>query len=495
MRVFTAALAVAMSLAAPLAYAQASFLPANDARLRADVLLLADEGVISLPTNAWPIPAGDIASAVGRVFDENIGELALRAVLARVRDQVLPRTDTDEWRIRDVSITAGDAPLLRSYGTPARDAVELTSTGGVANDRWSVALTATGIASPDDGQHLRLDGTALTIRWGNWLFGANQVDRWWGPGWDGSLILSSNARPLPALSIDRLNSDAFDIPILGWLGPWRFSAFLGLVDENRPDVSRPLFMGMRVSFKPAQILEFGLSRSAQFCGKGRQCNAKTFWNVIAGNDNAGLRVAPEDEPGNQMAGMDMRVVSPFRSLPVALYGQFIGEDNSSNGIPQRYLGLFGLESWALLDSGSVFRARLEYANTNCKFASAGDNPDCAYRQGIFNAGYRYRGRNIGHTADSDSEAISFRVEWTNPSGDSLAVAGRRALLDRYGNFDQFNPLTFGPGKVESIEAEWSGRWFGQSLSLTGGYERRRQGGQAARDRPFGFVRWHRSLWP
>ena len=26
------------------------------------------------------------------------------------------------------------------------------------------------------------------------------TDRWWGPGWDGSLILSNNARPIPAIT-------------------------------------------------------------------------------------------------------------------------------------------------------------------------------------------------------------------------------------------------------------------------------------------------------
>lgn len=487
------ALLASTSLATSLAHGQAAFLPANDARLRADISLLADEGVFTLPTNAWPIPSGDVVDAIDRIVAENIGEPALRAALGRVRSKVMPAEDAEDWRLREVSVTVGDSPLLRTYNTLGRDALEVRTMGGAATERWAVTLAATGVASPNDGRHLRLDGTALSIRWGNWLFGANQIDRWWGPGWDGSLILSTNARPMPALSLDRLNSDPFDLPILRWLGPWRFAAYLGLIDEERPDVSHPLFMGMRVSFKPAQILEFGLSRSAQFCGEGRQCSARTFWNVLAGNDNAGLRVAPEDEPGNQMAGMDVRIVSPVRSLPFAAYGQFVGEDNSSNGIPQRYLGLLGIESWTMLDTGGLLRARIEYANTNCKFASAGENPDCAYRQGIFNAGYRYRERNIGHTADSDSEALSFRIDWTSSSGTGVAVAGRRALLDRHGDFDRFNPLTYGPGKVESLEAEWSAQWVGQSLSVSGGYERREQGGRPSRDRPYGFVRWQRSL--
>ena len=40
-----------------------------------------------------------------------------------------------------------------------------------------------------------LDGSYIAARLGNWSASFGQVERWWGPGWDGSLILSTNARP------------------------------------------------------------------------------------------------------------------------------------------------------------------------------------------------------------------------------------------------------------------------------------------------------------
>ena len=51
----------------------------------------------------------------------------------------------------------------------------------------------------DDG--IQLDGSYISARLGNWSTTFGQVDRWWGPGWDGSLILSTNARPIPAISL------------------------------------------------------------------------------------------------------------------------------------------------------------------------------------------------------------------------------------------------------------------------------------------------------
>ncbi len=89
------------------------------------------------------------------------------------------------------------------------------------------------------------------------------------------------------------------------------------------------------------------------------------------------------KPGNQMAGFDVRVVSPFKAFPVAVYAQEIGEDNSSTGIPERYLALFGGETWFLLDSGSVLRAHVEYANTKVKWYDSEIEYDWAYRQGHF----------------------------------------------------------------------------------------------------------------
>jgi hypothetical protein len=45
---------------------------------------------------------------------------------------------------------------------------------------------------------------------GNWSTSLGKVDRWWGPGWDGSLILSTNARPIPAISLDRRIAEPFE---------------------------------------------------------------------------------------------------------------------------------------------------------------------------------------------------------------------------------------------------------------------------------------------
>jgi hypothetical protein len=488
-------LLVALVAAAPLATAGGFFLPAGDVRLRDDLTLLVDEGVVNLPLNEWPLARRDVAEALEDIDASDMEDLALQYALARVRAATAVATDADAWRIRELSVTTGQPGLLRDESTLGRENGELTSTGGAMTDRYNITLSATGALDASDDQEIRFDGSDVSVRWGNWIFSANQMDRWWGPGHDGSLILSNNARPMPAVSLDRIRSVPVDVPVLRWLGPWRFSGFLGLMENDRSDVDRPVFMGMRLSFKPAPIFEFGMSRSAQFCGKGRRCDLATFGRVLIGQDNAGIRGLddPLDEPGNQMAGFDVRVVSPFKPLPIAVYGQEIGEDNSSTGIPERYLALFGAEMWFMLGTGSVLRGHVEYANTKTKWYNSQIEFDSAYTQGIFSEGYRYRRRNIGHTTDGDSESTSFMLSLTTGEGSRWSALFRRGRLDRCCVPGANNLITNGASRYTSSEASWEGRVQAHELGIQLGYENQTPASAGDADGFFGFLQWRRRL--
>jgi hypothetical protein len=480
--------------------AQGFFLPASDTRLRDDLLLLADARALDLPVNQWPMVREDVALAIARINEADIAEPALRNALARVVAATTVPEDAGEWRIRAIQVIAGNPGLLRDDSTLGRENFELKAMGGAASDRYSIQLAATGVGDASDGQDARFDGSEISVRWGNWIFSANQMDRWWGPGRDGSLILSSNARPMPAISVDRMRSLPVDLPVLRWLGPWRFSGFLALGEQHRADVDQPAFMGMRLSFKPAPFFEFGMSRAAQFCGKGRRCDLTTIGRMLIGDDNRGIRGLPDDpeaEPGNQMAGFDVRIVSPFKALPLAIHGQEIGEDNSDIGIPLRNLALFGAESWFLLDSGAVLRAHFEYTNTNCRFYALGFDPrfepDCAYKQGIFFAGYRNRDRNIGHTTDGDSETTSAMLSLTQANGDRWTLRGRQGRLDAYGAPDPYNPVSQGRSRYHSIELGWEGHIGEHDIAAQLGSQSQSPNSAGDADGVFGFIRWRKAL--
>src|SRR5262249_15217506 len=155
---------------------------------------------------------------------------------------------------------------------------------------------------------------------------------------------------------------------------------------------------------PFKRMELGFSRTAQFCGEQLVCDTDSFFNMLAGNDNVGIDATPENEPGNQMAGFDLRWASPIGNLPYAIYSQMIGEDESSY-LPAQDIAQHGVEIWRPFADGAVLQGFVEYATTTCSAStSRGPYYNCAYNQGRFNgAGYRYRGRVIGYTTDRDAE--------------------------------------------------------------------------------------------
>ena len=102
-------------------------------------------------------------------------------------------------------------------------------------------------------------------------------------------------------------------------------------DVPVPDVR---FFAARVNFKPRPWLEFGLTRTAQWCGGDRPCDWDTFVGhaARATTTRKWTAATSEEQPGNQMAGYDMRLRSPWRALPLAFYTQWIGEDEAG-GLP------------------------------------------------------------------------------------------------------------------------------------------------------------------
>ncbi len=368
--------------------------------LRHDLQQLADAGVLQAPTLSWPLPWSDIRRDVERVRCVKHVELRV-AGRAGSRRRSAPQleTSTDDIGLAIEMAGTTDPWALRSFEDSPREEGELTVAADWVGQRFAWKLSAGLAANPDDGQEFRPDGSYLAMNLGNWNLSAGYLDRWWGPGWEGSLILSNNARPLPSIGIDRNEAKPFSWPVLRWLGPWRFSTFMGQFEDDR-DYPETLLFGMRFESRPLPSLQIAASRSAQWCGEGRPCDLGTFGDLLLGNDND---QALEDQPGNQLAGFDVRWSWPGGRVPLALYAQAIGEDEAGF-LPSKYLGLFGVEAWGQWGSHS-WRAHVEYADTACDFPTSPPEFGCAYTNGIYTSGYRYRGRVLGHTMDADGESV------------------------------------------------------------------------------------------
>ena len=73
--------------------------------------------------------------------------------------------------------------------------------------------------SDRDHYHYNLDGSELSLPFGNGRVYVSDQRRQWGPSWAGSLILDGGAAPIPALGWRKTDASAFAHPWLSWLGP------------------------------------------------------------------------------------------------------------------------------------------------------------------------------------------------------------------------------------------------------------------------------------
>jgi hypothetical protein len=431
-RFVSTAIALTLALATNPAFADPWAKP-GDLALRHDLQLLADAGSISTPIMAWPIPWASIAADLNAASPE---ELSPEALMARTR--VLQRFDQVRG-LRGLQPNAKaavrtDAFWLRNFEDTPREEAEIR--GGVSWMGKQLAMRAqvSFAVDPLDDREWRASGSYLAGVLGNHILYAGELDRWWGPSHDDTLILSSNARPVGGLGFQRNVAMPFEHRWLAWLGPWTYDLFWGFLESNR-EVPGARLLAFRVGFKPMNNLELGLTRTAQWCGQGRPCDARALWDIAIGRTNEDAPgVTPETEAGNQLAAIDFRWASPFGTGPWAFYGQWTAEDEAG-GFPSRYFGQFGFETWGSVDTHFVsgtWRAHLEYTNTLVHFWKSDPLFRTAYEHSIYRSGYRYYGRSLGAAADRDSQLISVGLTLVDAEAQSWTGLLRFAEINNRG---------------------------------------------------------------
>jgi hypothetical protein len=461
--------------------------------LRHDIELLSDAGILRTPMTAWPLSWPDIArDALAATLPAAQRDEYLDAVLARVQRAARSAAALGSSGVELEAAGAAHPMPLRTFSATPREQGEISAGASWLGERLAAAAHVTVVADASDHKPVRLDGSYLGLTLGNFMVSVGAVERWWGPGWEGSLILSDNARPMPGITLERNYSDASPWPVLKWFGPWRAS--IALAEADRSDVAVPdsRFLAARITFKPRPWAEIGLSRTAQWCGQGRPCGFGPFRNLLLGRDNANSSLTRNDEPGNQMAGYDLRLRSPWARLPVALYGQFIGEDEAG-GLPSKFLGLLGAEVWGGAGNGGSWRVHLEYADTACEFTRSHPSFNCAYRNALYPQGYTYLNRIIGHSMDNDGRMISLGGLWVRASGEAWSVLLREVDLNRDGLPDPSHRLSpAGRSKLANLELAWQKDLPFGRLKLGVGYDDYSQpagAGSTAR----GFAQFQRNL--
>jgi hypothetical protein len=436
----------------------------GDVGLRSDIQLLADAGLLKGPVTTWPMSWADIARDALAADDSEVDAMVADALL-RVRARARAASARG-FSGAGMRVSAAHEPgMLRDFGDAPREQGELALRGSWLTRHFALNLQGAYVVDPDDGKKVRPDGSYLGFNFGNFMLSAGYMERWWGPGWESSLILSSNARPIPSLTLERNYTDPFKSRWLSWIGPWRASIAVGRAESHDVPVTDVRFFAARLNFKPRQWLEFGLTRTAQWCGGDRRCDWSTFVDMVLGNDNQVTDNEKSEQPGNQMAGYDMRLRSPWRTLPLAFYTQWIGEDEAG-GLPSKFIGQFGIETWGSMAGGN-WRLRAEYADTTCNFTRQTPEFGCAYRNSIYPQGYAYHGRIIGDSIDNDSRSYTLAGLLILRNGDFFSLKLRRAEVNRDGGD---HAISDAPIDVDNVELRYSRGFAVGKVGIGIGYE-------------------------
>jgi len=355
--------------------------------LRNDIQLLVDSGVINMPITTWPLAWGDIAYNLSKI-EKELTPLELSA-LQRIKEALyeeeiggLSSSTSLKW--------VNNPERIIWFNDSAGAKSEIEAATNYLGNRFAMSIHVNNKRGK-----IVFDESYIAMAIGDYTLSLGSKKNWWGPGWGGSLIQSTNTRPIPSLSFERNFSDPFESKFLSWMGPWNLSTMIGQMDQGTN------FFGMRAGFRPRKNLELGLSTSALFCGENRSCGLSGLFETLLDQDiTIDVTVPSMQKSGYQLTGIDFRSSHIVRDFPFAAYGQFVGEENSDS------MRLVGLETWGSITKSEwleSYRVFVESSSTHCQ--SYNPKAGCAYHNPLYPNGYWYKGGNIGHSSDGDSNLL------------------------------------------------------------------------------------------
>lgn len=388
----------------------------GDERTRHHIQVLADSGKVKLPTSTWPMMWSGVAAALDKVRIEDLTDQELWSY--RYIKHELRRAQK-KLSAQKTTYISNSHPTLTNFASDSREKSTISVSATGLTDHFAVKIQGNAVQEPSDDDKYRMDGSYAAVTAGNWVLGLGAIDRWWGPGWQNSLILSNNARPAPGLFLKRNQSKAFSWPVLKWFGPWDIELFGNQLESDR-HIKDAKLLGGRLTLKPLKSFEIGLVRTAQWGGEERPQDLDSLWNLVVGQDNKGEGGIAEDgtnEPGNQLAGYDWRYNFSFFGINWAIYQQRIGEDEKDY-MPFQSIDFWGSEvSFSTTHTNN--RLSVEYTDTATHALKSEGKGNVVYEHSIYQSGYRYHGRSLGAAVDNDSRMVSLNGFHELSSGQTL----------------------------------------------------------------------------
>jgi len=382
----------------------------EDPYLKASIRALANGGVIKTPINTYPLMyksiIDDIKSSHDKTIDPHL-KFALQYV-EYVLLQYSKRDYTTGIKLKAASENDG----FQSFDERHLAKGEINLFAESISDSWAFKSSVHITKDSANGKNLNFEGSFLATYLGNWVISLDQIPQWWGPGQDSAIILSNNAIAFPAIRFTRHNSTPIDLPVLSWLGPVSMTTYFGQ-QEHSNELQNIRTWGARINFKPFNSLEIGLSRTAQWGGRGRPTDFSTFIKLLKGEDNTNIE-SMDTEPGNQLGGIDFHWRDSLFGQNIGVYGEIVGEDEAG-GLPSHTMYQIGIET-SFGSVNTLNQLFLEYFDTMANCNDNASTGNCGYKHHVFQEGYRRYGRSMGSTYDNDTTGLILGITQTQNSG-------------------------------------------------------------------------------
>ena len=424
----------------PAANAATALIDSNQSQLYQDVMTLVEWGYIEAATTSFPLPWKGINQQLAELDITQLPPIAVMAV-SRLRRFA----QTQQHPVNPASLTlytANDKGRFSSFDNQHREQTQFSITQSLDWGGWSGQLSI----NQASGGKAHFDQSYLSYTFDNWSLRVGAIDQWWGPAQSSSLILSNNARPIPTIALSRAQATATKNTWLSFLGPWYFTAQLGQLESKRAIPEAKLWLS-RFTFKPLAGLEFGASWTAMWGGQGQGNGFRDLFDVLTfkaqcADGSAHCDDALDTKKGNHLAGFDIKYSFVAFDRPINLYAQRIGEDAVDYYKVTDQALLFGLSTY--IGSSKIY---LESSDTNVACGAKGSSTkNCYYEHGDYQSGYRFYGRAIGSTFDSDAKMLSVGLNHHFNNGDTAELLIRHLNL----NEDQQHPSPVVEGLSEKL---------------------------------------------
>ena len=327
----------------------------------------------------------------------------------------------------------------------------------------SLQTTFTGGMGKNGRTQAKLDDAALVTE----FLGANVQafahQNWWGPGWESSLINSSNIPPWIGIGFQRSEVKPSKSKWLSWLGPWTLEMFVAraqdpVVAANQPDGF--YLIGQRLTLKPWPWVEIGLTRDTQMGGAGTLSGISDILNqaFTTGGEHS-FTGSTQQDVSNGVAGYDVRLNCP-KGVHCSAYFQWMGEDSSGQShLPNQFMTLGGMEWWSVSGRYRMFTEFMQTYTSSLPWNTS-KIVGSGYRNWAYPQGFTNGGRWIGSGFGGDARVLT--VGWMDAEASRLLKVYTGETSTALGSYDPNTNATgnlIGPhGRLVGFGAQQSFKW-------------------------------------